>query len=81
MELVMQKPSEMIRSHIGGSGNGFELDDLMTQRTGGVYDRIVERLVEIHRRFQTSDYRIGTSNPASFDELEELACELEQQGH
>jgi hypothetical protein len=77
----MEKPSEMIRSHISGTGSGFELDDLMTRRTGGIYDQILKRLVDIHRRFRTPEYRIGTSNPASFDELEGFAAELEKQGH
>lgn len=76
----MQKPSEMIRLHISGKGGGFELDDLMTRRTGGIYDQIVQRLIDIHQRFRTAEYRIGTSNPGSFDELQDLAAELEQQG-
>ena len=77
----MQKPSEMIRSHINGTGTGFDLDDLMTRDTGGIYDEIMERLVDIHRRFRTPNHRIGTSNPDSFGELENLARELDDRGY
>lgn len=78
---TMEKPSELIRRHIDGSGSGFELDDLMSRWTGAVYDQTVEKLVSIHRRFRTEKYPIGTSNPASFDELCGLAAELEARGH
>jgi hypothetical protein len=77
----MQKPSEMIRIHTAEAGNGFELDDLMSRWTGGIYDEITNRIVAIHGRYKTAEFRIGTSNPESFDELNELADELERRGH
>lgn len=77
---MTSKPSEQIRTHIRGTGSGFELDDLLTRRTGGVYDQISTRISEIERRFRTPQYPVGTVNPASFQSLEELAMELEQQG-
>lgn len=77
---MRQKPSEQIRSHLQGTGTGFELDDLMTRRIGGIYEEISSRLEAIHQRYRTSEYPIGTSNPASFASLEELAVELQQQG-
>lgn len=76
----MQKPSELIRVHIAGAGNGYELDDLTSRWTGKLYDEISDRIFEIHERFRTPEYRIGTSNPASFGELSELADELERRG-
>lgn len=76
----MNKPSELIREHITGD-SGFELDDLMSRWTGGIYDEIVQRLISIHREFRCQRYPIGTSNPASFDQLEALADELESRGY
>ena len=76
----MDKPSSLIRSHIEGRGSGYELDDLMSGCSGGVYDEITDRVVAIHRKYRTEAYRIGTSNPESFPALEELALELEQRG-
>jgi hypothetical protein len=77
----MIKPSELIRLHISGAGNGFELDDLMSAWTGGIYDEISERIVQIHHGFKNKQYKIGTSNPDSYEELERLASELEQRGY
>lgn len=77
----MRKPSEMIRSHIDGVGNGFELDDLMSRHTGGVYDEVTARLLEIHQRFRTADHPIGTANPDSFPDLTNLAEDLERRGY
>lgn len=77
----MKKPSELIRAHISGTGNGFELDDLMSRWTGAVYDDISEKIIEIHQRFKTDQFMIGTSNPDSFHELSKLADQLEQEGY
>jgi len=76
----MKKPSELIRLHLSGGGNGYELDDVMSQRVGGIYDEILKRITSIHEQFRTSMYPIGTSNPDSFVQLEALASELEAQG-
>lgn len=77
----MKKPSQLIRAHIDGTGNGYELDDLVSRWKGQIHDEIGDRLVAIHRRFRTENYPIGTSNPESFDQLEQLAKELEERGY
>jgi hypothetical protein len=74
------KPSELIRRHLQGAGNGFELDDLMSERTDSVYEEIARIIVELHERFKTPEYPIGTSNPASFQSLEDFADDLQRRG-
>jgi hypothetical protein len=76
----MWKPSQIIRRHLDHSEGGFELDDLMTRWSGGVYDEIMQRIISIHQKFRTEEYPIGTSNPDSYAELGELAGELEAKG-
>lgn len=74
------KPSEQIKAHIRGTGSGYDLDDLLTRNTGGVYETISDRIREIHLKFRTREFPIGISNPMSFTELEALAAELEESG-
>ena len=62
--------SELIDRHISGTGNGFEIDDIMSN---GKYPlEVIEAIADIETRYRSADYRIGVSNPASFEELREL---------
>lgn len=62
---------DAIERHIQSTGTGFEIDDIVSC---GRYPRAVtDRLYELSQKYQTSEYPIGISNPASFDELKLLA--------
>ncbi|MES2857297.1 MAG: hypothetical protein V4692_15615 [Bdellovibrionota bacterium] len=76
-----RKPSRAIFDHVDGTGNGFELDDLLTIKADddlSAHEKIViEQITAIHAEFRTDAYPVGTSNPASFDKLRRLAEKLE----
>lgn len=81
IDMARRAPSEYIRTHVEGGGNGFELDDLLSRYKGEIYREIARRIIDIHRRYRTPEYPIGTSNPACYAELLLLADELESDGH
>jgi hypothetical protein len=43
-------------------------------------EKAVAPLLDIHERYRSAEYPIGTSNPASFDEIRALAERLRAQG-
>ena len=62
---------QLIERHITGTGNGFEVDDILSN--DAFPKEIIDRIIEIERTYRTEIYTIGISNPASFPELQELA--------
>jgi hypothetical protein len=62
---------ELIERHITSSGTGFEIDDIIS---GGAFsNEVVNAIYDIDRRYRTEIYKMGSSNPASFAELQKLA--------
>lgn len=76
----MERPSVLIMRHVQDSGNGYELDDLLSMKNSVPMEDIIEKIIDIHRRYATSAYPIGTSNPAANEDLRSLAVELEAEG-
>jgi hypothetical protein len=76
----MERPSVLIMRHVDDSGNGYELDDLLSMKNSVRMDDIIERIITIHKRHATIVYPIGTSNPAAIEELRSLAIELQAEG-
>jgi hypothetical protein len=73
--------SEALLHHVEGTGTGYEIDDLMTwSPTPEQEEKAVAPLLDIHERYRSAEYPIGTSNPASFDEIRALAERLRAQG-
>ena len=73
--------SEALRHHIEGTGTGFEVDDLMSwSPTTEQEEKAIAPLLDIHERYRSDDYAIGTSNPASFAEIRALAEHLKAEG-
>ena len=70
-----QKPSEVLSKHIEGRSGPFDLDDLMTNDKAP-HDLVIAPLIQINEKYRTKEYRIGLTNPASFDEIARLAEEL-----
>ena len=64
---------EAIERHINSTGNGFELDDVISN--GRFPDDVTDRIIELARKYRTAQYPIGTSNPDSFEELRSLASQ------
>lgn len=59
--------SEMIERHIEGTGNGFEIDDIVS--SGKFPDEVVEAIANIEKKYRYDGYTLGISNPDSFEEL------------
>ena len=73
--------SEALLHYVEGTGTGYEIDDLMTwSPTPEQEEKAVAPLLDIHERYRSVEYPIGTSNPASFDEIRALAERLCAQG-
>jgi len=76
-----RKPSEYIRLYLSRTGNGFELDDLVS-----LHDRdpewqdVIKEILSISNQFSTAEYPIGISNPGSSGALERVADRLEAEG-
>ena len=72
------KPSEYIRRHLAHSGNGFELDDLVSWHDRDPeWQDVIDRLMEINRRH---GFPLGAYKEEAQDELRQLAEELAAQG-
>lgn len=65
---------EAIEKHIYKTGNGFEIDDVMS--IGRFPREVTDRIYDISRRYSSPDYPIGISNPDSFTELRSIADEF-----
>jgi hypothetical protein len=73
--------SEALMRHVNGTGTGYEIDDLMSwSPTPEQEEKAIAPLLEIHERYRSSEYPIGISDPASFDEIRALAERLRAQG-
>ena len=73
--------SEALIHHVEGTGTGFEVDDLMTwSPTPEQEEKAIRPLLDIHERYRSDEYAIGTSNPASFAEIRALAERLRSEG-
>lgn len=73
--------SEAIMHHVEGTGTGFEVDDLMSwSPTPEQQEKAVAPLLDIHERYRSDEYPVGTTNPASFAELRDLAERLAAEG-
>lgn len=73
--------SEALIHHVEGTGTGFEVDDLMTwSPTPEQEEKAIAPLLDIHERYRSDSYPIGTSNPASFAEIRALAERLKAEG-
>jgi hypothetical protein len=62
---------EKIVRHTNGTGTGFEIDDLLSD--GSCPQDTIDKILFIEEKYRNDDYPIGISNPASFQELLELA--------
>ena len=75
------KASEALFHHVGGSGTGYELDDLISwSPTREQEEKAIGPLLAIHERYRCEEHPIGISNPASFDEIRTLAERLRAEG-
>jgi len=76
------KPSQYIRTHLSGAGNGYELDDLLSWHDRDPeWQDVIERLLEINDRLTLpGEPRLGVYKPEARGELIALAELLEQQG-
>lgn len=73
--------SEALLHHVEGTGTGYEVDDLMSwSPTPEQKEKAIRPLLDIHERYRSAEYPIGTSNPASFEEIRALAERLRAQG-
>ena len=64
------KLKNQIRHHIDGTGNGYDLDDVMSR---GLYPEWVsDAIYDIAKKHENGEYPIGISNPASNIDLELL---------
>ena len=73
--------SEALLHHVEGTGRGYEIDDLMSwSPTPEQEEKAITPLLDIHRRYRSPKYPIGTSNPASFAEIRALAERLRAEG-
>ena len=73
--------SDALLHHIDGTGSGYEVDDLMSwSPTPEQQEKAIEPLLDIHERYRSAEYPIGISNPASFEEIRELAERLRAHG-
>ena len=73
--------SEALIHHVEGTGTGFEVDDLISwSPTPEQEEKVIRPLLDINERYRSAEYRIGVSNPASFDEIRILAERLRSQG-
>jgi len=76
-----RKPSEVLIRLTQGKARNFELDDLISRRKyGSRTEEFVRPLMRISDKYRTPEYPIGISNPASFDEIRELAEQLRSIG-
>jgi hypothetical protein len=67
--------------HVDGTGNGWELDDLLHwSPTTEQEKKAIGPLLDISKRYTNNEYPIGISNPASFAELRALAERLQAEG-
>jgi YD repeat-containing protein len=55
-KLRQRKPSVLIRQHVDDTGNGYELDDLLSWGTGNAYDLASSEILRIHKEFRTEQY-------------------------
>ena len=76
------KPSEYIRRHLDGTGNGYELDDLVSWHARDPeWQDVIERILDINRRHSLpGEPPLGVYKDSANDELRQLALELEAQG-
>ncbi len=73
--------SEAFLHHVDGTGNGWELDDLLHwSPTPEQEEKAIGPLLDISRRYSSNEYPIGISNPASFAEIRALADRLRAEG-
>lgn len=71
------KPSSYLRRFLEGSGNGFELDDLISRHDGDpVFDDVIELIGAMMRRHNAQ----SLDADAAVAELRVLADRLEQEG-
>lgn len=73
--------SDALMQLVEGTGTGFEVDDLMSwSPTPEQEEKAIRPLLDIHERYRSEEYPIGTSNPSSFDEIRALAERLRVEG-
>ena len=77
-----RKPSEYLRRHLDGTGDGYELDDLASLHAGELgWEDVIKRLVEINKRHsQAGEAPLGIYKNEARGDLRTLAEELEGQG-
>ena len=69
--------SSYLRRHLDGTGNGFDLDDLISGHTGDpLYDEAIEAVSSLMLVHQDQ----GLASAEARTELEALAVKLEQEG-
>jgi len=68
---VTMSVKNLIELHISGRGSGFEIDDIIS--CGKYSELMIGELEEIEKRYRSSLYKIGTSNPSSFEDLRDWA--------
>jgi hypothetical protein len=78
--LWRRKPSEFVRDHLNGTGNGFELDDLVSSGHPD-WEDVAQRLVEINLRHNVpGEPPLGVYTDRAREDLLKLAEDLEAQG-
>ena len=74
-------PSTILLDYIEGRGRGDEIDDYAHRHLSELEEQeVITPLLEISRKYSNSEYLIGISNPASFEEIGRLAQELKGKG-
>jgi hypothetical protein len=77
---IKKKPSELIYLAIKGGGNGFEIDDILSQKWSDDDSWFLDDLLIIAKRYQTMEFPVGISNPDCHSELILLAKRLQERG-
>ena len=76
------KASVLIRRHLDGSGNGFELDDLVHDWVDDPHkEEVIDRVLEINREHTLpGEPPFGVYKPEAREALLRLAEQLESEG-
>jgi hypothetical protein len=73
----MQRPSEYLRKHLDGGGNGFELDDLISRHAGeAAYEDVIDEVYALMVRHHDQ----ALTAPSARAELLRLADRLANEG-